>query len=154
MTLQDQLFNRDLPTVRAAPKGMGELLPACNTIIFDEAHQLPEVAGLFFGESASTSQIIELARDTKNEAIVLAKDYPALQDAARAPNPRSQIGLGGQRILLADCRFKAVGVWRRIRCRATKSRRLAAACAGLGRGLSGAPRIRCAGKQDARSKAL
>ena len=79
---------------------------------------------------------------------------PALQDAAQAPNRRSQIGLGGQRILLADCRFKAVGVWRRIRCRATKSRRLAAACAGLWSGLSGAPRIRCAGKQGARSKAL
>ena len=65
-------------------EGMGELLPACNTIIFDEAHQLPEVAGLFFGESVSTSQIIELARDTKNEAIVAAKDYPPLQDAAQA----------------------------------------------------------------------
>jgi ATP-dependent DNA helicase DinG len=57
-------------------EGMGELLPACNTIIFDEAHQLPEVAGLFFGESLSTSQIIELARDTRNEGIVAAKDYP------------------------------------------------------------------------------
>ncbi|MDP1733850.1 MAG: ATP-dependent DNA helicase [Sulfuritalea sp.] len=65
-------------------EGMGELLPACNTIIFDEAHQLPEVAGLFFGESVSTSQVIELARDTKNEAIVAAKDYPPLQDAAQA----------------------------------------------------------------------
>jgi ATP-dependent DNA helicase DinG len=65
-------------------EGMGELLPACNTIIFDEAHQLPEVAGLFFGESVSTTQIIELARDTKNEAIVTAKDYPPLQDAAQA----------------------------------------------------------------------
>jgi ATP-dependent DNA helicase DinG len=47
-------------------EGMGELLPACNTIIFDEAHQLPEVAGLFFGESVSTSQVIELGRDTRN----------------------------------------------------------------------------------------
>ena len=65
-------------------EGMGELLPACNTIIFDEAHQLPEVAGLFFGESVSTSQIIELARDTKNEAIVTVKDYPPLQEAAQA----------------------------------------------------------------------
>jgi ATP-dependent DNA helicase DinG len=64
-------------------EGMGELLPACNTIIFDEAHQLPEVAGLFFGESVSTTQIIELARDTRNEAIVSAKDYPALQEAAQ-----------------------------------------------------------------------
>jgi ATP-dependent DNA helicase DinG len=65
-------------------EGMGELLPACNTIIFDEAHQLPEVAGLFFGESVSTSQIIELARDTRNEGIVAAKDYAPLQDAAQA----------------------------------------------------------------------
>lgn len=62
--------------------GMGELLPACNTIIFDEAHQLPEVAGLFFGESVSTSQIIELARDTRIEGLATAKDYSPLQDAA------------------------------------------------------------------------
>jgi ATP-dependent DNA helicase DinG len=65
-------------------EGMGELLPACNTIIFDEAHQLPEVAGLFFGESVSSSQVIELARDTRNEGIVAAKDYPQLQEAAQA----------------------------------------------------------------------
>jgi ATP-dependent DNA helicase DinG len=38
-------------------EGMGELLPACNTVIFDEAHQLPEVAGLFFGESLSTTPV-------------------------------------------------------------------------------------------------
>jgi ATP-dependent DNA helicase DinG len=64
--------------------GMGELLPACNTVIFDEAHQLPEVAGLFFGESLSTTQLLELARDTRNEGIALAKDYAPLQDAAGA----------------------------------------------------------------------
>ena len=42
--------------------GMGELLPACNTVIFDEAHQLPEVAGLFFGEAIGTGQLLDLAR--------------------------------------------------------------------------------------------
>jgi ATP-dependent DNA helicase DinG len=62
--------------------GMGELLPACNTVIFDEAHQLPEVAGLFFGESVSTSQIIDLARDTRMEGLTAAKDYAPLQDSA------------------------------------------------------------------------
>ncbi|MDP2248464.1 MAG: ATP-dependent DNA helicase, partial [Nitrosomonadales bacterium] len=31
-------------------EGVAELLPSANTVIFDEAHQLPEVAGLFFGE--------------------------------------------------------------------------------------------------------
>jgi ATP-dependent DNA helicase DinG len=62
--------------------GMGELLPACNTVIFDEAHQLPEVAGLFFGESVSTSQIIDLARDARMEGLTAAKDYAPLQDSA------------------------------------------------------------------------
>ena len=64
--------------------GMGELLPACNTVIFDEAHQLPEVAGLFFGESVSTSQIIDLGRDARIEGLAAAKDYKPLQDAAGA----------------------------------------------------------------------
>jgi hypothetical protein len=36
-------------------EGTAELLPACNTVIFDEAHQLPEVASLFFGDSLSTA---------------------------------------------------------------------------------------------------
>jgi ATP-dependent DNA helicase DinG len=64
--------------------GLGELLPACNTVIFDEAHQLPEVAGLFFGEAVGSAQIAELARDTKLEAIAGAKDYLPLQEACRA----------------------------------------------------------------------
>ncbi|MDD5250810.1 MAG: ATP-dependent DNA helicase [Rhodocyclaceae bacterium] len=64
-------------------EGMAELLPACNTVIFDEAHQLPEVAGLFFGDAVGTAQIIDLARDTKLEAIAAAKDYAPLQEACR-----------------------------------------------------------------------
>lgn len=64
--------------------GMGELLPACNTVIFDEAHQLPEVAGLFFGESVGTGQLLDLARDAKLEGIAAAKDYAPLQEAVKA----------------------------------------------------------------------
>ena len=64
-------------------EGMAELLPACNTVIFDEAHQLPEVAGLFFGEAVGTAQVIDLARDTKLEAVAAAKDYLPLQEACR-----------------------------------------------------------------------
>ncbi len=63
--------------------GLGELLPACNTVIFDEAHQLPEIAGLFFGDSLGTGQINDLARDSRYEAIAAAKDYAPLQDATR-----------------------------------------------------------------------
>ncbi|HQW20735.1 MAG TPA: ATP-dependent DNA helicase [Rhodocyclaceae bacterium] len=64
-------------------EGITELLPACNTIIFDEAHQLPEVAGMFFGESIGTGQVIDLARNTRLEAVAAAKDYMPLQDATR-----------------------------------------------------------------------
>ncbi|NTV10226.1 MAG: ATP-dependent DNA helicase, partial [Zoogloea sp.] len=65
-------------------EGMAELLPACNAVIFDEAHQLPETASLFFGESVSTAQLLELARDTRSETIANARDCLALIDSTRA----------------------------------------------------------------------
>ncbi|EXJ01142.1 ATP-dependent DNA helicase [Burkholderia pseudomallei] len=54
--------------------GMAELLPSANTIIFDEAHQLPETATLFFGETLSTTQLLELARDAVAEGLAHARD--------------------------------------------------------------------------------
>ncbi|MBX9895772.1 MAG: ATP-dependent DNA helicase [Nitrosomonas sp.] len=65
-------------------EGLSELLPACNTVIFDEAHQLPETASLFFGESISTGQLLDLARDTKAETIQAAADFVPLTDAIAA----------------------------------------------------------------------
>lgn len=65
-------------------EGVAELLPACNTVIFDEAHQLPETASLFFGESISTSQLLDLARDTQLEAMTVAKDFKHLPTACDA----------------------------------------------------------------------
>jgi len=65
-------------------EGVSELLPACNTVIFDEAHQLPETASLFFGRSVSTAQMIELARDVRVEAAAAAKDFAPLPEAAVA----------------------------------------------------------------------
>ena len=62
-------------------EGVAELLPTCNTVIFDEAHQLPETASLFFGESISTSQILDLARDARLEAATSANDFAALPTA-------------------------------------------------------------------------
>ncbi|MDH2916964.1 MAG: ATP-dependent DNA helicase [Gallionella sp.] len=59
-------------------EGVAELLPACNTVIFDEAHQLPETASLFFGESLSTSQLFDLSQDTRIEALTSAKDFAPL----------------------------------------------------------------------------
>lgn len=62
-------------------EGVAELLPSANTVVFDEAHQLPEVAGLFFGEDISTSQLMDLARDSQMAYLTLAKDCVALSDA-------------------------------------------------------------------------
>ena len=62
-------------------EGVAELLPSANTVIFDEAHQLPEVAGLFFGEDISTSQLIELCRDSATAHLTLAKDCVALGES-------------------------------------------------------------------------
>ena len=65
-------------------EGVSELLPAANTVIFDEAHQLPETAGLFFGEDVSTSLLMDLARDAQAEYLTNAKDCVALPEATAA----------------------------------------------------------------------
>ena len=53
--------------------GVAELLPSANTVIFDEAHQLPDTATLFFGNTVSTSQILELCRDVLAEGLAHAR---------------------------------------------------------------------------------
>jgi ATP-dependent DNA helicase DinG len=65
-------------------EGMAELLPACNTIVLDEAHQLPETASDFFGETVSTGQVLDLCRDALAEALASAPDVRALPDYVRA----------------------------------------------------------------------
>ncbi len=54
--------------------GIAELLPSANTIIFDEAHQLPDTATLFFGDTFSTSQVLELCHDVLAEGLSNARD--------------------------------------------------------------------------------
>ncbi len=63
-------------------EGAGELLPAANAVIFDEAHQLPQTASLFFGESLTTGMLAELARDVRQEAAEAAGDFLELSRAA------------------------------------------------------------------------
>ncbi|OGT06118.1 MAG: helicase [Gammaproteobacteria bacterium GWF2_41_13] len=63
-------------------QGFGELLPNVGAVIFDEAHQLPETAANFFGETLSAKQITELARDIKREYMVSARDMKSLSTLA------------------------------------------------------------------------
>ena len=62
-------------------EGITDLLPTANTIVFDEAHQLPETATLFFGETVSTAQLLELARDVLAEGHTHARDALVWVDA-------------------------------------------------------------------------
>jgi ATP-dependent DNA helicase DinG len=63
-------------------EGVSELLPACNTVIFDEAHQLPETARMFFGETLSSAQLVELARDVRLELRAAGGASPELDPVA------------------------------------------------------------------------
>jgi ATP-dependent DNA helicase DinG len=63
-------------------EGAGELLPACNSVVFDEAHQLPEIASVFFGETVTSGVLIDLSRDARQEAAVAASESIELPRAA------------------------------------------------------------------------
>jgi ATP-dependent DNA helicase DinG len=65
-------------------EGAADLLPAANTVIFDEAHHLPDLARLFFGQSISTTQLLELARDARIAEAQHARESSDMGDAAAA----------------------------------------------------------------------
>ncbi|MFH1487881.1 MAG: ATP-dependent DNA helicase [Pseudomonadota bacterium] len=58
------LFFADLMVKKG---GFGEILPRFQTLVFDEAHKIEEIATSYFGESLSTRQILELANDADKE---------------------------------------------------------------------------------------
>ena len=64
-------------------EGFGEILPGAQAFVVDEAHQLPELAAQFFGESLSARPLVELARDTLAECKEVPGALAALQQPAR-----------------------------------------------------------------------
>ena len=68
-------------------EGLAELLPACNTVVLDEAHQLPDTATLFFGEQLTAGQLALLARDAEVAARTGAREVAELPDAASDVGP-------------------------------------------------------------------
>jgi ATP-dependent DNA helicase DinG len=65
-------------------EGIAELLPSCNTVVFDEAHQLAETARLFFGEHLSSTQLVDLSRDARLELRAAGGASPDLDRLAGA----------------------------------------------------------------------
>ena len=58
-------------------EGFGDLLPEVDAVIVDEAHQLPEIAGAFFGLNFSTRAVRDLGRDVARE---MQRDAPEMVD--------------------------------------------------------------------------
>ncbi len=63
--------------------GFGEVLPKADTIIFDEAHQLPTLASEFFSQTLSSRQLIELFNDTTAAYLSDANDMAEILDEIR-----------------------------------------------------------------------
>ena len=55
-------------------EGHGEVLPRYESVIFDEAHHIENIATNFFGYSLSHLQLLELVNDVKLSAGMLAED--------------------------------------------------------------------------------
>lgn len=62
--------------------GFGELIPESDLIVFDEAHQIPDIASEYFGEALSSRQIHDLAKDIEVLFRTVLKDAEQLYKAA------------------------------------------------------------------------
>lgn len=55
-------------------EGVTDLLPEASAVIFDEAHQLPDTATRFLGDSLSTHQLLDLARQVQAVGLAQARE--------------------------------------------------------------------------------
>lgn len=55
-------------------EGVTDLLPAADTVIFDEAHQLPDTATRFLGQSLSTHQLLDACRLVETAGLAHARE--------------------------------------------------------------------------------
>lgn len=60
IVINHHLFFADLVVKET---GFGKLIPEADVYIFDEAHQLPDIASMYFGEVLSSKQLTELAKE-------------------------------------------------------------------------------------------
>jgi len=79
LVVNHHLFFADLALKE---EGFGQLLPGAEAVIFDEAHQLPDVASNFFGLTVSAHQLNNLCRDTVSEELKEQSAVSGLQTAA------------------------------------------------------------------------
>ncbi|WP_195832717.1 ATP-dependent DNA helicase, partial [Bordetella pertussis] len=64
-------------------EGVTDLLPEVDTVIFDEAHQLPDTATRFLGSSVSTHQLLDFARTLEAAGLAYAREAAKWSDVGR-----------------------------------------------------------------------
>jgi ATP-dependent DNA helicase DinG len=69
-------------------EGFGDLLPGAEAIILDEAHQVPDIAAQFFGQTWSVRQVQILLRDTAAEMGAAGVRAPATTRSLAAVEAR------------------------------------------------------------------
>ncbi len=62
LVVNHHLFLADLALKEG---GFGQLLPNVDVVIFDEAHQIPDTASMYFSTGVSLRQMLDLCRDTR-----------------------------------------------------------------------------------------
>lgn len=63
--------------------GFGEIIPNSDVVVFDEAHQVPDIASQYFGEAISSRQLMELAQDITRLCLTELKDLSQASQMAR-----------------------------------------------------------------------
>ena len=89
-------------------EGFGELLPEVDVMIFDEAHQLPDVASHFFSRTLSKRQLDLLLKDIIDAQISEARESSEIQDACQ----QQQKSIDDFRLVLGQ--FSSRGEWKNI----------------------------------------
>lgn len=65
-------------------EGITDLLPTVDLVVFDEAHQLPEVATRFLGTSVSAHQLLDLCRSMEAAGLAHARESTNWTEVVRA----------------------------------------------------------------------
>ncbi|MGX2973767.1 ATP-dependent DNA helicase [Ursidibacter arcticus] len=78
--------------------GFGELIPDAELVIFDEAHQLPDIASQYFGQSLTSRQLFDICKDCN---IVYRSELKDLAQLGKASDHLQKV-VQDFRLLLGD----------------------------------------------------
>ncbi|KKC98001.1 ATP-dependent DNA helicase [Photobacterium halotolerans] len=103
VVVNHHLFMADLAIKET---GFGELIPEADVFIFDEAHQIPDIASQYFGQSLSSRQVQDLAKDITIGYRTEARDMRQLEKTA----DRLSQAASDMRLVMGEPGFR--GNWR------------------------------------------